>query len=421
MAGLFSDGPVLGAMLRFEAGLAGAQARLGMIPASAAEVIGRLRSGDFDPAAIARAGRDSATIAIPFVKELTARVEAIDQRSADFVHWGATSQDLIDTTLVLLLVRARAAFEEHHRRLEAGLRDLSELHANKVMLARTLLQPALPTTFGYKAAGWFASVRRSWRRLTHAWIEAMWLQFGGAAGTLAAYGDRGPELAVELAKELGLGVPDAPWHTHRDRLAALVVNCGIYTASLGKIARDVSLLMQPEIGEVAEPGGGSSAMPNKRNPSASVLVLGAATRVPGLVASYLTGMVQEQERAAGGWQAEWPTIASVIQTTGSAMSATAEMTGSLTVDPARMRANVAATNGWVFAEKAAMLLAQQIGRAAAQALLAGAPRNRSLRDFLTHDSRASAVLTPGQIELIDSPEEYLGAAEAFRRRLLEQE
>ncbi len=420
MAELFSDGSVLESMLRFEIALARTQARLGVIPASAAEAIARAATVEnFDPAALARDARESATVAIPFVKALTAEIAAADRDGAGFVHWGATSQDLIDTAFVLLLAPAREVMTEHHRQIEAALRALSERHAETVMLARTLLQPAPPTTFGYKAAGWFGAVHRSWRRLSDSFDEALQLQFGGAAGTLASYGDRGLALAMELGKELELNVPEAPWHTHRDRLAVLVTNCAIYTGSLGKIARDVSLLMQAEIGEVAERGGGSSAMPGKRNPAASALILAAATRVPALVASYLSGLVQEHERAVGAWQAEWATVAGVIQATGSAMAAAAEMICGLTINTDRMRANVAATNGSVFAEKAAMLLASKLGRTAAQLLAAEAAKNSSLREGLARNPQIAAALSRQEIQTIDEPEDYLGAAETFRRRLLQ--
>lgn len=421
MAGLFSDASVLGAMLCFETALAAAQARLGMIPHSAAEALARLRADEFDAAALARDARHSATLAIPFVQALTARVETLDAYSAGFVHWGATSQDLLDTALVLLLAEARAAMAVHHDRLENELRDLSGKHAGAIMLARTLLQPAPPTTFGYKAAGWFGLVRRSWRRIDLSFDDALVVQFGGAAGTLAAYGDRGPALVIELAKELKLGVAEAPSHTHRDRLASLVANCGIHTGGLGKVALDVALLMQQEVAEVSERGGGSSAMPNKRNPSSAALILAAATRMPGMVASYLSGMLQEHERAAGGWQAEWPTVAAAIQSTAGAMSAAVDMIGGLTVNAERMRANLEATHGSVFAEKAVMLLGPKMGRRAAQTLVSEACRNQPLRDALARNPQAASALTPEQIAAIDRPEEYLGAAEVFRRRLLDKE
>lgn len=413
LADRFSDTAVLEALLRFECALAKAQARLGMIPHSAADAIAQAEP--IDAGSLAEEARRSASLAIPFVKALTEAVGRIDPASAGFVHWGATSQDALDTALVLLLRDARELLARDHARLQAGLRELSEGHAATVMLARTLLQPALPTTFGYKAAGWYAAAHRSWRGVERACGEALLLQFGGAAGTLAAYGSRGPELAAELAKELDLPLPAAPWHAHRDRMAALIAHCGIYAGSLAKIARDLSLLMQPEIGEVSGHGGGSSAMPHKRNPAGPVVALAAAARLPGLVAAFLAAMPQEHERAAGGWQSEWPTVADAVQAAGSALAAVADTIEGLTVDPVRMRANLEATAGAVFAEKAVMLLAPRMGRAAAQAQVAESLKAKSLRESLAH------LLTPEQIEKIDSPEEYLGAVEEFRRRLLEEE
>ena len=340
-ADLFSDSSVLEALLAFESALARAQACLGLIPQSAAAAISRAAVADgFDAAAIAREARQSATIALPLVNALAARVREIDEPSARFVHWGATSQDAIDTAIVLLLGRAQGILARDHARLAQSLRALSERHAGTVMLARTLLQPAPPITFGLKAAGWYGAVERSWKRLHGAFGEALLLQFGGVAGTLAAYGADGVALAGQVAKELRLPVSGAPWHTHRDRLAALAAHCGIYTGALGKIARDIALLMQQEVAEAAEPGGGSSAMPNKRNPSGCAIALAAANRTPGLVAAFLAGMVQEHERAVGGWQAEWQTLAGLVEATGSALAAVAGAIEGLTVYPDRMLANL---------------------------------------------------------------------------------
>lgn len=406
LASVFSDAAMLNGMLRFESALANAQARLGMIPPGAADAIGKIH--DLDAGSLAEQARDSATLGVPFVRALTERVRQIDSGAAGFVHWGATSQDLLDTALILALRNARPVLTDDQARLSRALRALSDDHAGSVMLARTLLQPASPTTFGYKAAVWFGGVQRSWKRLSRAFDDGLQLQFGGAAGTLAAYGSRGPELARELSKELDLSEPAAPWHASRDRLASLVAHCAIYTGSLAKIARDITLLMQPEVGEVSEAGGESSAMPNKRNPSGSVVALAAAARVPGLVAAYLAAMPQEHERAAGGWQSEWPTVAGVIQSTGSALASVADTIDGLSVNPARMRANLEATHGAVFAEKAMMLLGRGAHTAIAEAI-----RGKTLRDGLTH------LLTPQQLETIDRPEDYLGAAETFRRRLLD--
>ncbi|HUK18134.1 MAG TPA: lyase family protein [Bryobacteraceae bacterium] len=407
---VFSDAAVVRAMLRFETALAETQERLFLIPSAHAMI----QVDPPDPATFAWYARQSASLAIPFVKALTARVREIDPQAAGFVHFGATSQDVLDTALVLMLRDARQILTGDHVRLESVLRTLSDRHAGTVMLARTVLQPAPPTTFGYKVAGWFGAIHRSWRGLSRAFDEALQLQFGGAAGTLAAYGDRGSELARELARELRLPLPEAPWHAHRDRLASLLAHCGVYTGSIAKIARDITLLMQPEIGEVSERGGGSSAMPNKRNPAGSVVALAAAARVPGLVAAFLAAMPHELERAAGGWQSEWPIVADVIQATGSALASVADTIAGLTVNPARMRANIEATHGAVFAEKAVMLLAPKLGREAAQSLVAEALKAKTLRQGLAH------VLTPEQLETLASPEDYLGAAETFRRRLLEE-
>ncbi len=410
LAELFSDHSVLDAMLRFETALALAQARIGVIPQSAADSISKAAIVDgFDAAALAREARASATVAVPLVNALTARVREIDERSAGFVHWGATSQDVVDTAFILLLGRARQILSRDHHRLNAALRSLSDRHAGTVMLARTLMQPAPPITFGYKVAGWFGAVQRSWRRLAQSFADTLQLQFGGASGTLASYGDQGIALASELGKELNLPVPAAPWHTHRDRLAGLVTACGIYTGNLGKIARDVTLLMQHEVGEVSESGGGSSAMPHKRNPAGSVIALASAMRVPGLVGTYLSLMIQEHERAAGGWQAEWQTIAEVIGATGSALAAVADLIEHLEVHPDRMRVNLESTHGAVLSEKAVMMLAEKMGRPAAQKLMSGA-----LRKAAESGEPLEDVLPVS----LGGPEDYLGAAERFRRQLL---
>ena len=423
---LFSDSSVLSALLAFESALARAQARLGLIPTSAADSIAQAAApASFDAASIAAAARRAATPAIPLVNALTERVREIDEPASRYVHYGATSQDAVDTAIVLLLKRAEPILTQDHARLEAALRHLSETHAATVMLARTVLQPAPPITFGYKAASWYGLVHRSWRAVAASFAEALQLQFGGAAGTLASYGDQGPALATELAAELGLPPAPPPWHTSRDRLAALVAALGIYTAALGKIARDVSLLMQHEVAEVAESGGGSSAMPHKRNPSGCAITLAAAARMPGLVATFLSEMIQEHERAAGPWQAEWETLSSCVQTAGSALSALADAISTLTVFPERMRENLASTLGAVYTEKLAVALAPKIGRAESQRLLAEAVQQaiettRPLREIVAAHPILSTLLTRAQIDSLDLPEDYLGATELFRRRLLEQ-
>ena len=425
-ADLFSDQSVLQAMLDFEAALARAEAKAGIVPSAAAESIAAAaRAENFDAAALASATLRAGTLSIPVVKALTERVRTRDPEAAGFVHWGATSQDVADTALVLLLKKARGMLDLLS--LEKSLGRLSEEHAHTVMLGRTLMQPAPPVTFGLKAAGWLGAVRRGRRRLDTAFSESLVLQFGGASGTLAALDGQGLAVAETLAADLGLALPDAPWHTQRDRLAALLSACGVLVGSLAKMARDLSLLMQVEVAEVSEPSGegrgGSSTMPHKRNPVGCMATLAASHRVSANVAAFLSTMVQEHERGVGGWQAEWPIVAAVIQGTAVAVASMAEVAEGLSVDSARMRANLEATNGAIFAERAMMLLAPKLGRDVAHKLLEATSRKsvaekRRLKDVLAEMPEVTRHLDKTTLAGLESPELYLGNAETFRKRLL---
>ena len=425
LADVFSDETILRTMLDFEVALAKAEARVGIIPQRAARAIAAAaRTEDFDLAALARATLRAGTPGIPIAKALTEAVRRKDASAAGFVHWGATSQDVADTALVLLLKQARPILAKDLAALTTALRRLSDRHKNTIMLGRTLLQPAPPITFGLKVSGWLSAIERSRSKLEEAFSDAMVLQFGGAAGTLAALGDEGPAVARSLADELGLACPEAPWHTQRDRLASLGCACGVLIGSLGKMARDISLLMQNEIAEVSESGGrgrgGSSTMPHKRNPIACALTLAAAARVPHLVAAFLSAMPQEHERGIGGWQAEWPIVASVVQSTGVATSSMAEAADGLKVNVARMRANLKATEGLIFAERAMMLLAPTIGRDAAHQLIESAVRQsvtegRGFADTLAQMPEVTAYLDRRTLRKLESAQEYLGSVEEFRR------
>jgi 3-carboxy-cis,cis-muconate cycloisomerase len=421
---MFSDRAVLQAMLDFEVGLAAAEARVGIIPQRAADAIrSAARADEYDADALARDGRVQATLSIPLVKTLTTRVKEQDPDSARFVHWGATSQDVADTAMALVLKRVQPILARDHQRLENTLRRLSDQHANTVMLGRTLLQPASPITFGLKAAGWVAGLGSGWRRLQLSFTECQIIQCGGASGTLAVLGQRGLEVCDALAAELDLARPPGPWHTNRDRLAALVAACGIYAGTLAKIAGDITLLMQDEVGEAAEPGGGSSTLPHKRNPSGCTVTIAAAARLPGLVSTFLTTMAQEHERGAGGWQAEWPTLAAAVQSTGAALASLADVAGGLLVYPDRMRQNIERTNGVIFAERVMALAAPKAGKEATQALVAAAlSRSResggSFREALMASPESRQLLSADELRTIDAPEQYLGSAEAIRQRLL---
>ena len=428
LAALFSDESVLQAMLEFETALARAESRTGVIPKQAADAItAAARSSNFDISALADAAFRAATPAISLVKMLTDQVRKTDADAARFVHWGATSQDVADSAMSLLLKRAEPVLIADLLRLEKALAALSEGHKDSVMLGRTLLQPAPPVTFGLKAAGWGASVCRGRRSLQKAFRVAAVLQFGGASGTLASLGDRGIPVAQALSAELGFGdSPPTPWHTQRDQLATLICACGVLTGSLGKMARDISLLMQNEVGEAAEPGGegrgGSSTMPNKRNPAASSLTLAAAHRLAGLVASFLSAMLQEHERGVGGSQAEWPIIAAAVQSTGVAIASMAEVAEGLSVDAQKMRLNLENTNGAIFAERAMMLLAAKLGRDVAHKVVEAAVRKsvkegRHLAAVLAETAEVTAHLGRAELEELETPEQYLGSAEAFRKAL----
>jgi 3-carboxy-cis,cis-muconate cycloisomerase len=425
---VFSDESVIRAMLQFEVALAQAEANLQIIPPSAAHgIAASAKSANFDITTLSHATLRAGTPAIPLVKSLTEHVRKTDRKAAGYVHWGATSQDVADTAMSLLLKRAQPLLVNDLQRLEKALVRLSEEHSKSVMPGRTLLQVAPPITFGLKAAGWLGAIRRGGHALHDAFTTAIILQFGGASGTLASLGNQGIAVANALAHELGLPCPEAPWHTQRDRWATLLSTCGVLVGSLGKMARDISLLMQNEIDEAAEPGGdgrgGSSTMPHKRNPTACSLTLAAAHRVPGLIASYLSAMVQEHERAVGGWQAEWPIMSGVIQSTGLAIASMAEVVEGLSVNVEQMRTNIDKTNGIVFAEHAMMLLGEKLGRDVAHKILEPAAKRavaerRHLRDVLSQNPEVSAQLDQATLEQLEIPEQYLGSAEHFRKTLL---
>lgn len=428
LAWVFSDESVLRAMLEFEAALARAETRSGVIPVEAADAItATASSGVFDISALADAAFRAGTPAIPLVKMLTDQVRKTNAEAARFVHWGATSQDVADTAMSIVLRRAEPILTDDLMRLEKALANLSETHKNSVMLGRTLLQPAPPATFGLKAAGWLSAVRRGKKRLKNGFHRAAVLQFGGASGTLASLGDRGIAVTEALNTELRFRNPaGAPWHTRRDELATLMCACGVLTGSLGKMARDISLLMQNEVGEAAELGGdgrgGSSTMPNKRNPTACSLTLATALRTPGSVSSFLTAMLQEHERGVGGWQAEWPIVADIIQSTGVAINSMAEVAEGLSVDTKRMRVNIENTRGSIFAERAMMSLGAKLGRDVAHrivgaAVMRSSEEGRSLSDVLAEIPEVTAHLDPAELKL-ETPEHYLGSAEVFRKALI---
>jgi 3-carboxy-cis,cis-muconate cycloisomerase len=428
MAAIFSDRGRLQGMLDFEAALARAEAACGLLSAGAAKAIAtQCRADLFDIDALARASVLAGNPAIPLVRELTARVSARDREAARAVHLGATSQDAMDTGLVLQLRAALKAIDADLARLASALAALAQKHARTPLAGRTWLQQGPPVTLGLKAAGWLSAIERHRARIARARAEIAVLQFGGAVGTLAALGDDGMKVATALAGELDLSLPDLPWHAQRDRVAEVATILGLLTGSLGKIARDVSLLMQTEIAEAFEPSragrGGSSTMPHKRNPVGSAVILAAAARVPSLVATMLGAMVQEHERGLGGWHAEWETLPEICMLTAGALARGIEVIEDLQVDARRMRADLDATHGLIMAEAVSMALARHIGRQDAHELIEAAclkamRTRKHLREVLAAEPRVTKHLSRAQIDRALDPAHYLGQAREFVARAL---
>ena len=341
----FAERNFLAAMLRFEAALARAQATCGLIPEAAAQsIMNACKVELFDVDKIVRESGRAGSIAIPLVKSLKDNVGLFDPAAVAFVHFGSTSQDVIDTALALVTREALALIQTDLSRAIAALFDLAERHAADPVLARTLLQPASVTSFGLKCAGWAAPLVRSQQRLRAAAAEAICLQLGGAVGTLAQMKGQGAAVTALMAEELQLKAPLATWHTQRDEWVSLGCELGVLVGSLGKMARDISLMGQYEVNEVAEPSeagrGGSSAMPHKRNPVACMVALAAAQRAPQRVAALLATMPQEHERALGNWQAELAEWAGLMMSAHGSARAMAQVLPGLQVDTARMRANL---------------------------------------------------------------------------------
>ena len=457
--GVFARGGVeagdtawLQAMLDAEAGLARALERAGLAPAGAGEAVtAAARTNNFNPNEL---GRLAALTGNPVPGLARALARQVPQTAVSAVHRGATSQDIVDTAAMLLAKRAIDVIEADLTRAAGAAAGLAAAHRTSIMIGRTLLQQAVPVTFGLVAAGWLTSVDEARAGLDSVGPRLA-VQFGGAAGTLASLGEAGQRVAALLAEELGLAVPVLPWHTDRLRIIDLGTALARVAAALGKIARDVTVLAQSEIGEVSEGGpaeardkdpqapeespehggvhppvpprpprrGGSSAMPHKRNPVASIAILGCTRQVPGLLATLAMASEQELQRAAGAWHAEWEPLTALLRLTGSASSWAAELLPGLIVDTSRMAANLAATKGLPLAEHVSSLLAGVLGavqahdlvaEAGARAVSAGLPLQDVLLAVPKLEERLSAAgITPEQIEAALEPSGYLGATDAF--------
>jgi len=425
MAAVFSDETFVQRLLDVEAALARAQARAGMFPQAVAEAIGRRCRVDlFDLPALFRDAAEAGTPVIPLVRRLTALVDA---EARGYVHWGATSQDIVDTALMLQMRDGLDLLTARLLDVASVSASLAERHRHTPMAGRTMLQHAVPVTFGLKAARWLALAVRLIRRLRRARGEALAVQLGGAAGTLAAMGTSGVRVLEGLAEELGLASPDLPWHTERDRVIEIASLLGMTAAAMGKIASDLALLSQTEVGEVSTGAGSlkgrSSTMPQKRNPVEAIAASAAARLAMAAVPAVVAGAVQEHERAAGGWQAEWEAVPQLFRLTASACAWTHRLLSHLDVDAGRMRGNLDLAGGMIMAEALTMALAEKIGREEAYRLVqqvadrAGAA-GISLREAAEADDRIRRALPPPALARALEISNYLGSAEAFIDRAL---
>jgi len=431
--GIMSDASWLQAMLDAEAALSRAEADAGLLPVRYAEAIAvECRAERFDPAAIGAAAAASGNPVIPLVRALTDHVlRAHGEQAAGWVHHGATSQDISDTAAMLLARRALAVISADLAASAERCAQLARLHEHTVLAARTLLQQALPTTFGLKAAGWLAALDEAAAELRRV-AAGLPAQLGGAAGTLASLGEHGLPVLAAYAARLELPEPMLAWHSHRLPVLRVASACGLAGAVAGKIARDVVLLSQTEVGEVRDgvPGrGGSSTLPHKQNPVAAVSVLAASGQLPGLVATLLAAAGHEHERAAGSWQGEWAPLSALLTAAGSAAAWLRDCLETLVVDADRMRANLELTHGLLLAERIATHLAPAVGRLAAHELVEGAAQTcvatgRDLHEVLLADQQLRSLLVEAGIDearlrvLLD-PTGYLGSATALLRRTLE--
>lgn len=413
------------AMLTFEAALARAEARAGLLPEPAADAIAAACEVErYDVPELYASASSAGTLAIPLVKALT---EQVDSEAARYVHLGATSQDAIDSAHMLQIRAGLGILESSLLAVADACADLARRHRATPMAGRTLLQHALPITFGLKAARWLAMTTRQVQRLRELHGRVLVVQFGGAVGTLASLGSSGIQVLELLAEELELGVPDLPWHTERDRIAEIAAAVGIVAGAVAKIAGDIALLTQTELGELAEASaegkGGSSTLPHKRNPVDVTFARAAAQLALGNVAVILAAMAQEHERAAGSWQAEWAALPSLFCYTAGAVERVRTALVGLEIDAERMRANLELTNGLLMAESLSTALALHIDRPAAQRIVqmaceqARAGGNSLLAVALAAPD-ISGRLSATQIQQALDPTGYLGSADAFIDRAL---
>lgn len=417
---IFSDRTLVSYMIEAEVALAQAQAQVGVIPESAAIVMSQMAQTaidqiDFD--ILAAATGLAGNIAIPFVKQLTAIVKQSDEDAARYVHWGATSQDILDTACILQCRLAMTHVESLiHQCYRAALTQ-AEQYRSQVMIGRTWLQQGLPITLGHKCARWASAFHRDLARIEAMKTRVFTAQLGGAVGSLASLQTQGSAVVHAYAVQLELSVPNCTWHGERDRIVEVASVLAMVTGNLGKMARDWSLMMQTEIAEVFEPvakgRGGSSTMPHKRNPVAAASVLAAANRVPVLMSSLYQSMVQEHERSLGGWHAEWLALPEIFQLCAGALERTLDVLQGMQVNAENMQRNLDCTQGLIMAEAVMMALAPHMGRLQAHHVIEAACKTAvekgvHLKEVITEIDSVKTYFSATQISEIFKPASYLG-------------
>jgi 3-carboxy-cis,cis-muconate cycloisomerase len=425
---IFSIENLVRTMLRIEAELAKAEAKQGLIPSSAVNPIEEAcRSGQIDLDLLIRDAGSGGNLVIPLLDQL---IFLIDKKSTDasrHIHFGATSQDIIDSALMIQLKETSKLLQEDLEKLMKDLKQLSLDHKLTVMAGRSFLQHARPISFGYKVAGWLDPLIRSQKSISALLDESFVLQLGGAVGTLSHMGESGEAVIATMSKALGLGNPQKAWHTQRDRLAGIASAYGILTGNLGKIAKDISLLSQTEIGEVKESNekgrGGSSTMPQKANPVGSIAILANAERIPGLIATIFSSLVQDHERATGPWHAEWESLSEIAQLTGGALSRALDLVRGLQINKDRMLQNLEITKGLIYAENISLALAPFIGRKQSQELVKDCCRQAESSQVHLHEVCAgnpviSKYINSDGLKKCFDPFQSLGLSEVFIDRVI---
>ncbi|OBY75677.1 3-carboxy-cis,cis-muconate cycloisomerase [Acinetobacter gyllenbergii] len=421
---IFSDQALLSYMIQAEVALAKAQAQVNVIPASAAtmiEQVGQNAVTQIDLDALATAAGLAGNVAIPLVKQFTALVKQQDEDAARYVHWGATSQDIIDTATILQSRDALALIEKQLQQAYQTSLTQAQQYRHQVMIGRTWLQQALPITLGHKFARWAAALKRDLDRLQAMKSRVLTAQLGGAAGSLASLQDQGSAVVEAFAAQLHLTVPECTWHGERDRMVELASMLALIVGNVGKIAKDWSLLMQTEIAEVFEPAakgrGGSSTMPHKRNPVAAASILAAANRVPALMASVYQSMLQEHERALGAWHAEWLAIPEIFQLCAGALERSCDVLEHLQVNAEAMQRNLECTQGLIMAEAVMMALAPKLGRMNAhhlveQACQQAVAQQQHLKIVLSSMDEVNTHFNDQALDELFQPATYLGNIQA---------